>query len=220
LNTQINKSLEVGSANASSSTRRIGITNFAIYVSRTSAVGGKQFPYLEITVDEPWLFREKVGDHYIHTGPSDPFERGEELVEVKQYEHIPLYQILAKQFIPNPNGYKCIEHMNGNLSDNSLSNLRWASSSMIRDNPKNNFIKKGDIKFMTELPAGYIPLTKYKKEEFDDLFIKWENSIPSFIIKNNNKFKKYNTLKPDKTNSYVRYNGLRTVLIWFSDLKP
>jgi hypothetical protein len=92
--------------------------------------------------------------------------------------------------------------------------------SMIRDNPNSNVIKKGDIKFMTELPEGYVPLTKYKKEEFDDLFIKSENSTPSFIRKNDNKFKKYNTLKPDKTNSYVRCNSLHTVLIWFSDLKP
>jgi hypothetical protein len=63
LNTQINKSLEVGLANTSSSTRRIGITNFAIYVSRTSAVGGKQFPIPEKVANSKNIITYKSDDN-------------------------------------------------------------------------------------------------------------------------------------------------------------
>jgi hypothetical protein len=63
LNTQISKSLEVGLANTTSSTRRIGITNFAIYVSRTSAVGGKQFPIPEKVAQSKNVITYKSDDN-------------------------------------------------------------------------------------------------------------------------------------------------------------
>jgi hypothetical protein len=63
LNTQISKSLEVGLANTAGSTRRIGITNFAIYVSRTSAIGGKQFPIPEKVAQSQNIITYKSDDN-------------------------------------------------------------------------------------------------------------------------------------------------------------
>jgi hypothetical protein len=176
----------------------------------------KSYPQFEITVDEPFLFRRKGTDNQFQA-KSFASSGGKQFLEVEPYKHVLLHRILAIQFIPNPNNYKCVEHINGNVYDNSLLNLRWASQSMISGNPNNNCIKPGETIYMTELPEGYEAFTKYKKEEIDDLFVKWENSIPSFIQKNRNKMKKYNTIKPNKYGSCIKYHG---ITIWFDDIKP
>lgn len=39
-----------------------------------------------------------------------------------------VHRLLAEAFIPNPNGYDTVDHLNGNNQDNSLSNLQWLST--------------------------------------------------------------------------------------------
>ena len=36
-----------------------------------------------------------------------------------------IHQLVAKAFVPNPNGYKNIMHKNGNKKDNRAVNLEW-----------------------------------------------------------------------------------------------
>ena len=36
-----------------------------------------------------------------------------------------IHQLVAKSFVPNPNGYKNIRHKNGNKKDNRADNLEW-----------------------------------------------------------------------------------------------
>ena len=38
-----------------------------------------------------------------------------------------LHRIVAEAFLPNPNGYEQVNHINGNKTDNSASNLEWCS---------------------------------------------------------------------------------------------
>lgn len=46
-----------------------------------------------------------------------------------------LHRLLANAFIPNPNNYPHIDHIDGNPSNNDLSNLRWCTPKINASNP-------------------------------------------------------------------------------------
>ena len=46
-----------------------------------------------------------------------------------------VHRLVALAFIPNPNGYSEIDHINANPSDNNTGNLRWATRRMNLANP-------------------------------------------------------------------------------------
>lgn len=49
-----------------------------------------------------------------------------------------LHRIIAKEFIPNPNQYKYINHKDGNKLNNSLENLEWCTATHNACHAKNN----------------------------------------------------------------------------------
>jgi hypothetical protein len=42
-------------------------------------------------------------------------------------KNVRLHRIVAEAFIPNPNGYDQVNHINGDKKDNSVRNLEWCS---------------------------------------------------------------------------------------------
>lgn len=45
-----------------------------------------------------------------------------------------LHRIIAQAFIPNPNNYPCIDHINRDSLDNRICNLRWCTHKMNMNN--------------------------------------------------------------------------------------
>ena len=45
-----------------------------------------------------------------------------------------VHRLVASVFIPNPNGYETVDHIDRNKANNTVKNLRWASRKMQADN--------------------------------------------------------------------------------------
>lgn len=56
------------------------------------------------------------------------FNHGYYMVSVHGKNRL-LHRVLAEKFIPNPNGYLIVNHIDGNKINNTLSNLEWCTPS-------------------------------------------------------------------------------------------
>jgi len=57
------------------------------------------------------------------------------------YKIFKLHRLLALHYIPNPNNYPQVDHIDRDKSNNHISNLRWVDASMNQQNtgiPRNN----------------------------------------------------------------------------------
>ena len=45
-----------------------------------------------------------------------------------------IHRLVAEYYIPNPNNYKTVDHIDQNKLNNNVSNLRWANSEMQNNN--------------------------------------------------------------------------------------
>jgi hypothetical protein len=71
-----------------------------------------------------------------------------------------LHRLLGIQFIPNPNDYPCIDHIDNNSLNNDLNNLRWITQSGNRRN--SNYKNKS---------------SKYRGVHWDNNAKKWRATI-------------------------------------------
>jgi len=96
------------------------------------------------------------------------------LVNPTTKKHFLVHRLVCIQFLPNPNNYKEVDHIDRNPENNQLTNLRWCDDFLNAQNkgtPKNNKLKHKYIRY-ENCPGYYnsryrIQITKNKKKIFD-----------------------------------------------------
>jgi len=72
-------------------------------------------------------------------------------------KHKGLHQLLAMAFVPNPNNYEIVRHLDDNKDNNCLSNLKWGTiKENIEDAIRNNVFKIPDNsrRWLIKVPDG------------------------------------------------------------------
>ena len=120
-----------------------------------------EYPDYEILNDFPYTIRRK-DNHYV---VKECINKSDGYVSVNiNGNKINKHQIIAKQFLPNPNNLPQVDHLNKDRSDYHLSNLRWVS---VRENMRNKSSNNGvSYEFIDNIPDEAIVITHYdlKKE--------------------------------------------------------
>ena len=89
-------------------------------------------------------------------------------------KHYKKHRIIAFQFIPNPNNFPQVDHVNHNRTDNRVENLRWCSVSQNQRNRSSNG-HGYQYTFLDELPESAESLDSYNGHDFDGLYVDYEN---------------------------------------------
>ena len=77
-----------------------------------------------------------------------------------------VHRLVAQTFIPNPNNYSQVDHIDGNKENNSITNLRWV------DNSTNTILFKEFQKIAEDKPSNftlYDLCSMRTKKDFDAL---------------------------------------------------
>lgn len=126
-----------------------------------------------------------------------------------------IHRLLAEYFIPNPNNKPCVNHIDGNKLNNSLSNLEWVT---ISENTIHAYANKLERNWWTkELGIVCINLIENYKYNFADVaklfnlpsrthvYHFWNKGYKTFNLKHSNPFISKHSKKLPIPSSYEEY---------------
>ena len=81
-----------------------------------------------------------------------------------------IHQLVAEAFIPNPENKPCIDHIDGDRTNNSLTNLRWVTFKENSNNPNTKYksIYSGSHRIWTDI-QGFNPKSNHRTPIFRSL---------------------------------------------------